>query len=85
MTDPTALASLIDRTARDLLAPEVDGTRYRLLGIGLSDLVDGVEADPPDLIEPKREKEKAAAEAMERVRARFGTAAIVSGKSLRDA
>ena len=84
LSDPTALASRIDQTARDLLGPEVDGTRYRLIGVGVADLVDAGLADPRDLVEPRRDKEKAAEEAMAKLRAKFGREAIVSGKSLRD-
>jgi DNA polymerase-4 len=49
----TALADSIFTVGRDLLARETDGTRYRLLGIGVSTLVSAEQADAPDLIEPK--------------------------------
>lgn len=84
LSDPTALAVRIDEIGRDLLAPECDGTRYRLLGIGVSDLAPLVDADPRDLIEPLREKRKAAESALDSVRKRFGRDAIASGRSLRD-
>ena len=84
LPDPTALASRLDETARDLLGPEADGTRYRLIGVGLSDLVAADMADPNDLVEPRRDKERAAETAVDALRAKFGRAAIVSGKSMRD-
>ncbi len=84
LPDPTALATRIDEVGRGLLAPACDGTRYRLLGIGVSDLAPLAAADPRDLIEPLREKRKAAEGALEAVRARFGREVITSGRALRD-
>jgi len=84
LPDPTRLAHRIDEVGRDLLAPECDGTRYRLIGIGVSDLGDAENADPQDLIEPVREKRKAAEGALDAVRAKFGERAIASGRALRD-
>jgi DNA polymerase-4 len=83
LTDPTQLAHRIDEVARELLKRECDGTRFRLIGVGLSDLSPGLGADPRDLVEPKREKEKAAESALDAVRAKFGAAAITSGRALR--
>ena len=83
LSDPTQLAHRIDEVARDLLQRECDGTRFRLIGVGLTDLVAGTGADPRDLIEPKRDKEKAAEGALDKLRARFGAGAISSGRSLR--
>ncbi len=84
LADATNLAHRIDEVARDLLAPECDGTRYRLIGVGLSDLCAAAHADPLDLIEPKRDKQKRAEGALDSIRARFGQAAIHSGRALRD-
>lgn len=84
LADPTNLAHRIDEVGRDLLAPECDGTRYRLIGIGVSDLCAAEDADPVDLIEPKRDKQKKAEGALDHIRARFGAAVIQSGRSLRD-
>ena len=49
--DPTRLADRIFQTGLDLLRKEADGTKYRLLGIGVSDLSDDEKADPPDLVD----------------------------------
>ncbi|OZA05677.1 MAG: DNA polymerase IV, partial [Rhodobacterales bacterium 17-64-5] len=43
---PTQLAARLYEAAHDLLVKEVDGTAFRLVGVGLSELVPGVEADP---------------------------------------
>src|SRR6202012_1975867 len=44
---PTQLADRIFRTARAALKREADGTRFCLLGVGLSGLATATEADPP--------------------------------------
>ena len=51
LDDPTCLADRIFRTGLSLLSPELDGTRYRLLGIGVTDLKHSDLADPPDLVD----------------------------------
>lgn len=84
LSDPTSLAHRIDEVARALLAPECDGTRYRLIGVGLSGLCAAQDADPVDLVEPKRDKQKKAEGALDKIRARFGKSAIQSGRALRD-
>lgn len=48
LDDPTQLADRIFRTGLSLLEKETDGTRFRLIGIGVSDLRDAGLADPPD-------------------------------------
>jgi DNA polymerase-4 len=47
----TQRASVICRAGRALLAREIDGTRYRLIGIGVSKLSDAADADPPDMLD----------------------------------
>jgi DNA polymerase-4 len=77
---PTQLANVIYETGLSLLAREVDGTAFRLIGIGVSgiDAADG--SDPADLLEPAVARRAAAERAMDRVRTRFGRAAVVRGK-----
>ncbi len=70
--NPTHLADRIFRTGRDLLEREIDGTRYRLIGIGVTDLTDGWRADPDDLLDPDATKRARAEAAMDAIRARFG-------------
>jgi len=47
LADPTQLADRIFQTGLQLLDKETDGTKYRLLGIGVSDLSGSDRADPP--------------------------------------
>ncbi|MFL5065098.1 MAG: DNA polymerase IV, partial [Xanthobacteraceae bacterium] len=76
---PTALAARIFAAARDLLKREADGTRFRLIGVGLSDLAAGDAADPDDLVDTGGRRSAAAEHAVDRVRAKFGRAAIIKG------
>ena len=48
---PTARAEQLLRVAGALLEREADGRAFRLIGIGVGDLCDAAEADPPDLFE----------------------------------
>jgi len=76
---PTRLAIRIHEVARLMLLPELKGTRYRLIGIGVSDLRPESEADRGDLIDTAVKREIAAAEAIHQLRAKFGKAAVVRG------
>ncbi len=83
LPDPTQLADTIFRHAKELLAAEINGTAYRLLGVGLSGLVDAVDADPPSLADPGGERRADAERALDQVRDRFGTDVIGKGRGLR--
>jgi DNA polymerase-4 len=48
---PTQRAEILLEAALLLLARELDGTRFRLVGIGADGLVEGREADPPGLFD----------------------------------
>lgn len=77
---PTQLANVIYETGLSLLQREVDGTAFRLIGIGVSgiDTADG--SDPADLLEPAIARKAAAERAMDKVRTRFGREAVIRGK-----
>lgn len=79
LDDPTCLADRIFRTGLALLEREIDGTRYRLLGIGVSDLTDADLADPPDLVDEGATKRAVAERAIDRVRDKFGRKAVETG------
>jgi DNA polymerase IV len=75
---PTQLADKIFKAGRELLAREVDGTAYRLIGIGVSALTPAEDADPVDLID-QRGRRAAAEHAVDALRAKFGRSAVVRG------
>ncbi|MFN4024921.1 MAG: DNA polymerase IV [Hyphomonas sp.] len=81
LAEPTQLAQEIFRTARPLLAKEAGrGVKYRLIGVGLSELSD-YRADAADLIDPKVAKRAAAERASDKARAKFGAGAVVTGRA----
>ena len=67
------------RVGRQLLAAETDGTYYRLLGIGLSNLEPAADCDPPDLLDRQDARRTAAELAIDKVRAKFGDRIIRKG------
>jgi DNA polymerase-4 len=73
---PTQLAAKIFACGRELLAREADGTKYRLIGIGVSTLSPAAEGDVADLIDRRTAE---AEQAIDRLRARFGDDAVVKG------
>ena len=79
LESPTQLAGKIFAASRDLLAREINGTRYRLLGVGVSALADAEDADPADLIDTGAKRRAAAERAIDRVRGKFGHEAMVKG------
>ena len=82
LPDRTQLAEVIYRASAPMLAREADGTAFRLLGVGLTQLADGDLADPPDMLDPKATRRADAERAMDRVRARFGSDAIIKGRGI---
>ncbi len=77
---PTQLANVLYETGTSLLTGEVDGTPFRLIGIGVSGLAPADGSDPSDLLEPQVARKAAAERAMDKVRTRFGRTAVVRGK-----
>lgn len=77
---PTQLANVLYETGLLLLAREVDGTAFRLIGIGVSGVTEAQGEDPVDLLEPQIARKAAAERAMDRVRTRFGQDAVIRGK-----
>ena len=79
LEDPTQLADRIFRTGLSLLEKELDGTRYRLIGIGVTDLSEPDIADPPDLVDPAAGRRAAAEAAMDKLRDKFGKGTVETG------
>ena len=49
LANPTQQAEAIYRAAKWLIEREADGRTFRLIGVGVDDLTDASDADPPDL------------------------------------
>ena len=87
ISDPTQLADTIFAVGKALLTRLLDdkpGTKFRLIGIGLSGLVDGAHADPPDLADPDKTRRKAAEQAMDDLRANSGAVPLKKGGACRE-
>jgi DNA polymerase-4 len=80
---PTQLADKIFRVAQAALKREADGRRFRLLGVGISNLNPAEDADQTNLLDPASDKRAAAERAMDRIRAKFGGEAVNKGRGLR--
>ena len=80
---PTQLADRIFRTAQAALKREANGTRFRLLGVGLSNLSAADGADPQSLIDTQSDKRAAAERAMDKIRAKFGGEAVGTGRAFK--
>jgi len=76
LESPTQLAGRIFAVARVLLERETDGTRFRLLGVGVSAIASAVDADPADLVDGRA---ALAEHAVDHLRARFGDDVLIRG------
>jgi DNA polymerase-4 len=83
LDEPTQLADKIFRVAQAALKREANGQRFRLLGVGISNLSPAGEADQTNLLDPLTDKRAAAERAMDRIRAKFGGEAVNKGRGLR--
>jgi DNA polymerase-4 len=79
LPDPTRLADRIYRNGLEMLEKETDGTRFRLIGIGVSSLMSDETADPHDLVDVASAKRAKAEMAIDNLREKFGTKAIEHG------
>jgi DNA polymerase-4 len=73
---PTQLAAKIFATSREMLAKEIDGTAFRLMGTGVSALRPGSQADDIDMLDRRSAH---AERAMDDLRRKFGNAAVIRG------
>ena len=73
---PTQLAAKIFATSREMLAKEIDGTPFRLIGTGVSALRVGSAADDTDMLDRRSAH---AERAIDDLRKKFGSAAVIRG------
>ena len=84
LRDATQLADTLYRTARGLMDQAGDSAPYRLIGVGLSDLVPQDNADlSGDLLDPDAKSRASAERATESIRKKYGAGAILKGRALR--
>jgi len=84
LDDATQMADRIYRTARELFDQVKHDKPYRLIGVGVADMVPEDQADRSgNLLDPQESTRIAAERASDRIRAKFGADAIVKGRSLR--
>ncbi len=79
---PTQTARTLFQVARELLAPELRGGAYRLIGAGLSDFIDAGDAGS-DLFAGDERRTLKGEQAIDALRAKFGAGAVVSGRALK--
>jgi DNA polymerase IV len=83
LSAPTQLAKRIFDPALDLLKEVADGaTSFRLIGVGMSSLADATEADRGDLVDTGIRKDAATEAAIDSIRQKFGSAAVLRGTAL---
>ncbi len=82
LPDPTRLAETIFGAAMAMLEREADGTRFRLIGIGATEIGPDDQADPPDLVDPRRARAAQVEKAIDAVRDRLGAGTIAKGRAL---
>lgn len=78
----TQLAQIMFRTGKQLLLKECDGTKYRLIGIGISDL-EPATPDVGDLIDPSTLKRAQAERAADQAKQRFGKDIVTTARGIR--
>ena len=84
LREPTQMADTIYRRARALFDQVGAEGPYRLIGVGISELVSDGDADRSgDLLDPDARKRGEAERATDAIRKRFGAEAIVKGRALR--
>jgi len=73
---PTQLAAKIFAISREMLAKEIDGTAFRLMGAGVSALHSGSQAHDTDMLDRRSAD---AERAIDDLRKKFGQAAVIRG------
>jgi DNA polymerase-4 len=73
---PTQLAAKIFAVSREMLAKEIDGTAFRLMGTGVSALRTGSQADDTDMLDRRSAD---AERAIDDLRRKFGNTAVIRG------
>ena len=79
---PVQTATMLFHVVRELLAPELDGRTFRLIGASLSELVDASEAHNL-LFSDGESRARIKEDAVDKIRTKFGKDAVVSARTLK--
>lgn len=83
LREPTQIADRIYHTARTMLDDVADKSPFRLIGVGISNLVSDEQADQfADLLEQDAQARAKTERATDEIRAKFGKDAILKGRAL---
>jgi DNA polymerase-4 len=80
---PTQTAKVLFQVGRELLARETDGTAWRLIGIGATELQEAG-AGESDFFAGEETRALKSEKAMDALRDRFGSAAVLTGRALKN-
>jgi len=81
LPDPVQTARALFNAGRDLLKQEL-GVPYRLIGIGMADVVDAQDA-PSGLFQTTENRNLKTETAIDALRAKFGSKAVIAGRALK--
>lgn len=81
LPDPVQTARALFNAGRELLKPEL-GIPYRLIGIGMADVVDAQDA-PSGLFQTTETRDLKTETAIDALRAKFGSGAVIAGRALK--
>ena len=84
LAEPTQMVDVIYENVKPLLDRTLDQGPFRLIGVGLANITDATRADlAPDMLDPNKSVRVKAERATDAIRQKFGTDAIMKGRSLR--
>ena len=83
LPQPTNMADVIYRTARDLLEQAIDEGPFRLIGVGIAKLTQEFDdAAVGDLLDPDAQKRADVERASDEIKRKFGKGVLIKGRSL---
>lgn len=86
LAEPVQLADILFHTTLPLLQAEITGAKkgqkFRLIGVGISSLCPPI-GDAADLLDPSAQLRRKAERASDKAREKFGTDAVMTGRTLR--
>jgi DNA polymerase-4 len=83
LSSPTQLAETMYQTTVAMLEKEANGPAFRLIGVGVADILDAEDADPPDLLQQEAPKEQRIEQVLDAVRSKLGPDSISKGRKIR--